>query len=79
MGRYPLEPQERRKRARKREKRDSEKRNMRRRTRYKYPIKNQKCAKCGREAEVRHHLKYDEDSIVFLCKNCHKLEHRKWN
>ena len=51
-------------------------RNIKRRTRYHFPILGKKCI-CGNDAEVRHHTTnpIEYDKFDFLCKRCHKNIH----
>ena len=46
-------------------------------TRNKYPIKGEKCAKCGKDAEQRHHTTEpkEADKFIFVCKKCHYKIH----
>lgn len=54
---------------------------QKRKTRLKYPLKGQKCARCKAKAEVRHHttcpVRYDK--FLFLCHSCHLKVHREKN
>ena len=54
---------------------------IRRATREKYPLKNQKCVKCGEKAENRHHTTEPKevDKFIFLCKTCHLKIHGQRN
>ena len=49
------------------------KRNIKRKTRKLYPLKDQKCAFCNSKATERHHntipIKFDE--FIFVCHDCH--------
>jgi hypothetical protein len=36
------------------------------------------CAECGTDENVHgHHASYEDDEIVWLCAECHALEHRR--
>lgn len=54
-------------------------RNIKRKTRYHFPLKNQ-LYMCGRPATEHHHigemLKFEK--FVFICHNCHVLVHSKY-
>jgi len=78
MGRRPITPEE--KKARKKEfvQKNKDKINMRRRFIYKYPITDQKCERCPDPAEIRHHLSNDVDDIELLCKDCYRVEHKRY-
>ncbi len=44
---------------------------------YKYLIKEEKCFFCLAEGNLhRHHLNYDKNNVVWLCKNCHNKFHK---
>lgn len=48
-------------------------RQVKRKTRYKYPIKNEFCFYCGEKATEHHHLTrpIDYKKFKFVCHNCH--------
>ena len=54
-------------------------RNIKRKTRWRYPLKNQFCL-CGDPATEHHHTTnpITADDFIFLCHNCHYLLHYKY-
>ena len=55
-------------------------RNIKRSTRQKYPIKDEKCRMCFGKATERHHHTnpIDKDKFLFVCHDCHMdLDHQK--
>ena len=54
---------------------------IKRKTRHKYPLKNQECIFCNKRAEHRHHTSnpIHIDKFVFLCKRCHDKIHGRKN
>ena len=52
---------------------------VRAKTRQKYPLKGNKCVKCGKNAKHRHHTTepLETDKFLFLCRKCHLKEHGK--
>jgi predicted class III extradiol MEMO1 family dioxygenase len=53
-------------------------RNIKRKTRYHFPLTNQKCVYCGKQATERHHTTepIEYDKFVNVCHDCHILGHR---
>lgn len=52
-------------------------RNIKRMTRHKYSLKNEKCYFCPNKAEERHHTTQpiQVNEFEFMCKDCHKKIH----
>lgn len=50
-------------------------------TKKRYPIKNQKCGICGINKAIEHHhfKSYAVESFIYICKQCHIIQHTKIN